>query len=105
MNIEVSFWEKLSIRIVVLFLIAILSTFIPDYLHSFFGDWLCKGSGNILLGMPYEYQYCNYGDWRFHNPMWHWGWRHWLWCFMCITLFIVNTIRIVHFINTKDTIS
>lgn len=86
-------FQQLSVRVVLLFTVAIFSTFIPDYFHSFFGDELCKGqyfdyASNHSIG-------CLKGDWGLHDPTWHWGYRHWLYFFMCIILFIINVGSII----------
>lgn len=86
---------KISLKIIAIFCTAILASFIPDNFHSFFGDWFCDG-----LLKEYDKNYnvisrvgnCAYGDGSSHNPSWHWGWRHWLWMFMGLSLFIVQCI-------------
>ncbi len=93
--------NKISLRVFLLFSIAIASTFIPDNLHEFFGDTLCTtGSGFRIWGsntVGTHYQYCNYS--MEHEPnTWHWGYRHWLYLFMTIILFIIQVIDIVIFI-------
>lgn len=77
--------------------IAIMAlSFVPDLLRDFFGDWHCEGSKyDVKIS---QHIGCQYGDFS-HGPTWHWGFRHWVWTFMCIVLFIVNTIRII---NTSE---
>ncbi len=81
--------QVISLKIIMLFTIAIISTFIGDYLHSFFGDWKCNGSGERIVD-TWIYAKCNYGDIGSHESTWHWGYRHWLYFTMCITLFIIQ---------------
>jgi hypothetical protein len=45
----------------------------------------------------YEYLGCRYIN-EGHISQWHWGYRHWLYFIMCITLFV---IQVVDIINTK----
>lgn len=72
----------LSIKIIILFITMIFLSFIPEYLHDFFGDWQCIGK-------------CDYSTpGLYHSNTLHWGYRHWLWCFMCIILFIIQFISI-----------
>jgi hypothetical protein len=97
---KISFWEQLSFRIFILFLIAIFSTFIPEYCHNFFGDWYCSGSG--LQMANFHFPNCDYLA-QYHTSTWHWGYRHWLWLIMCLTLFIVNAARIIQYINNPTT--
>ena len=95
--------QKISLKVILLFTIAILSTFVGDYLHSFLGDWKCLGSGtpNDSIYNPI-YKYCNYAEWGFHDPTWHWGYRHWLYLVMCITLFIIQIIDIISFADSNQ---
>jgi len=95
--------QKISLKVILLFTIAIFSTFVGDYLHSFLGDWKCLGSG-ILNDSIYNpiYKYCNYAECGFHDPTWHWGYRHWLYLVMCITLFIIQIIDIISFADSKQ---
>lgn len=79
--------QTVSLRIIVIFTVAIFVSFIPDYLHDFFGDWYCKGSG--VIDQHYHYSLCNYGN-GFHTATWHWGYRHWLFVIMGIFLAIVQ---------------
>lgn len=103
-NINSKF-NKLSIGIFILFTTAIISTFIPESFPDFFGDKLCigrslvKGSDGMLAG----YSGCGYGDLGSHEPTYHWGWRHWLWSFMGLALFIVQCVRIGFDLTTPPT--
>lgn len=84
----------LSLRIIVLFTIAILSTFL--------GDWKCDGSGKRYLDDVYVmYERCNYSICSLHDPSWHWGYRHWIYFVMCITLFIIQLVDIINFSSKK----
>lgn len=95
---KTNIYLKVSINIVYVFMVAILVSFIPDSLHEFFGDWLCNGSGTYDPS-SYSYTGFHYGDCGRHDPSWHWGYRHWLWSFMGIILFVVQVIRIGTIIN------
>ncbi len=91
---NMNFYTKLSLQVIVLFLSIIFASFIPDYLHSFFGDWICTGSvwdGNKYSGCDY----LNYS----HNPKMHWGPRHWWWTSMMLILAVIQTIRIIVWID------
>jgi hypothetical protein len=98
----------ISFRIIALFVIAILVSFIPDYLHNFFGDWLCEGAkyGKLIpetdaCWSHYELIGCDYGS-GVHNPTLHWGYRHWLFFAMGVILFIIQAIDIIIYINKQD---
>lgn len=98
---KASKYTKVSIQIMLLFISGMVISLIPDYLHSFFGDWYCAtGSGKVELGHAYiTYPYCQYTS--SHIAQWHWGYRHWLFFFMGWALAIVQAVKIVETIN-KD---
>jgi hypothetical protein len=94
--------QEVSLRVIALFSVAILSTFIGEFGHDFFGDWKCNGSGNTKeVGYGLVYTGCNYASLAYHSPQWHWGYRHWLYGTMCFTLFIIQVVEIVNHVNTK----
>ena len=92
---------KISIRIIAIFICAIFFSLIPDEFPSFFGDIHCNGRD--YMGMQYVSQYtgCNYGQYS-HGDTNHWGYRHWLFFLMGISLFVVQVVSIVYFIDKKD---
>lgn len=75
------FWIILTMQVMIVFLVAIFMSFIPDYFSVFFGDHTIITSS---------------GD-----RSWVWGWRHYLWCFMGVMMFIIQCFRIGFFINNK----
>jgi hypothetical protein len=91
--------QIISLKVILLFSIAILSTFVADYLRLFLGDWKCEGSGNSIVG-TWRHEKCNYTD--FHDASWHWGYRHWLYLGMCLSLFVIQVIEIVNYANSKE---
>jgi len=93
--------QIISLKVILLFTVAIFSTFIGEYLHEFLGYWKCEGSGQRIVD-TYDYQNCNYADVGNHKPMWHWGYRHWLYLIMCITLFIIQVADIISFADAED---
>lgn len=88
---------KISIRVIAIFIIAITLSFVPDLLPNFFGDWFCQGH---TTQTNTDCQYGAYYD--SHNPEWHWGYRHWLWLFMGISLFIIQVIDIITFLEKES---
>ena len=69
------------------------ASFIPEHLRDYMGDWQCDGSGKSI---GYEgYEKCNYAASAYHDPTWHWGWRHWLFQLFGLVFCIINVIRIV----------
>lgn len=100
---------KLSIRIILLFSVAIFSTFIPESFPEFFGDWMCEGSkyGKIIKATEatwehYEKVGCDYVS-SIHNPTLHWGYRHYLYLVMCLVLFIIQVNDIIKSNDTPTT--
>ena len=95
-------YTKVSINIILVFLIVMLASLIPGTYPEFFGDWFCKGSG--VRRADYSYPLCDYGVGanQFHLPVWHWGYRHWIWMVMGISLFIVQCIRIGYIIDKEE---
>jgi hypothetical protein len=82
--------HKISLRVIIVFSIGIVSTFVTDHFHDFFGDWTCKG--------------CNYGESGYfatHQPTLHWGYRHWLYFLMCLVLFVIQAIDIIEYANSN----
>lgn len=45
---------KVMINIVVIFMIAIFASFIPDHYHLFFGDWYCQGRIDLCAHFKIE---------------------------------------------------
>ncbi len=90
----------LALRIVLLFTAAIFLSFLPDYLHDFFGDWHCSGRQYVSP----EYVGCDYntGNFNTHPPTLHWGYRHWLWISMGLCLAIIQIVDIVNYITKNQ---
>jgi len=84
-------WIQLSLQFAYIFTVAILVSFIPDYLHTFFGDEWCTFNNCFRSdSTPHKY------------PEWHYGYRHWLWILMGIVLFFIQLARIIHFISRTE---
>ena len=87
---------KLMIDIVLIGLILMLVSFIPEHARDFFGDWKCQGSGTLIEGKyMIHYTGCNYSSAGFHDAAWHWGFRHWVWMVMGAALTITRVIGLV----------
>lgn len=99
---KLSKMQIISLKIMLLFTVAIMSTFIAEYLHSFFGDWFCEGSGTSTGECWGCFTKCNYADLGKHEPTWHWGYRHWLYLTMCIVLFIIQLVDIAEYAEKKS---
>ncbi len=88
---KISFFTKLSLQVVVIFVTIILASWVPDLYPKFFGDWLCQGYTT-------ESPLCLHHT-ASHNPETHWGKRHFLWLAMSIVLFIIQFVRVIGFIE------
>jgi hypothetical protein len=89
---------KISIRIIAVFGIAFIMSFIPDLFIEQFGYWLCEGYGNYNE----KIKHCMYGGGGYHNAIYHWGYRHWIWFLMGLSLFIIQVIDVINLINKED---
>ncbi len=77
-NIKLSAWNNLSIRIIGLFITAMMVSFSPMFLRGFFGD--TQHTDNYHMGLI--------------DDSWYWGFRHTLYFLMCISLFIIQAVKI-----------
>lgn len=91
---------KISIRIVALFITAMLMSFIPDLFPDFFGDWTCIGTTGFNRETV-AYTGCVHGGYS-HSPEVHWGYRHFLYFFMGLSLAMVQVVDIVNFISKDE---
>ncbi len=94
---ENKFYFRLTLQIMSIFIVAMLVSLIPDYLHTFFYDRYCTG---IVKGLD-KFVQCDEGFHTGREPqsaMWHWGYRHCIWFWMGIVIFIVQVIRVIDFV-------
>lgn len=93
---------KITPRIILIFVIAITMSFIADEFHSFFGDITCNGTVLNIETNKYEYLF-HYG--AIHkDTQTHWGWRHWLFFMMGLSIATLQIIDIVNCYNKKERI-
>jgi hypothetical protein len=101
--------QKISLKVIALFSVAILSTFIGDNFHDFLGDWKCNGRFELIKWYPTDSNEivkektnnCLYNT-SFHEPEYHWGYRHYLYLIMCISLFAIQAADIICYIEKKE---
>lgn len=74
-------WNGLSLRIIALFATAMLVSYSPDYLRDFFED------------QHYSTNQSQYGR-GFFDCSWSWGYRHYLYWWMCVALFVTQAVRL-----------
>ena len=87
-EITIDYWIKLSLRVMVLFFLAMIVSFLPDYFRSFFGD------------LPMDPKAYHFGAMIDDN--WDWGYRHYLFFYMCTILFGIQSARIIHWTITNS---
>lgn len=89
---KIDFFTKLSINVVIIFLVVIVFSLVPDNFPKLFGDEWCSGvTTNVITGEK-EY-FFHYSD-RHMTPKYHWGYRHWMWSCMGARLFVIQILRI-----------
>ncbi len=74
-----------------------IMSFIPDQLHNFFGDWKCEGAKWVYdpsRAIGGYYTGCGYGPDPEHMAQFHWGYRHWLFFIMGLSLFVIQVYDI-----------
>ena len=81
---------KMTIKIILLFLIPFAFSFIAENFRWLMGDWFCNGRYSDWS----EHENCTY-DTLIHMPTWHWGFRHFVIIAMGLTLFIVGVVRLI----------
>jgi len=99
-------WYWLYIQLFIMMSAIMLFSFIPEYLHDFFGDWQCGGYEGNYVHKDGESNYivtnnkCLYKQ-QDHNPTWHWGFRHWVFTLFGTVLTILNIIRVIDLFDKK----
>ncbi len=86
-KITLSAWNGLSLRIIALFATAMLVSYSPNLLRDFFCDELIKpDSGHSFAIFTMD-------------EKWNWGYRHYLYFYMCVALFFVQVARLIKWID------
>ena len=83
---KITDWEKLSGKVIVLFLIAMLMSYSPGLLRGFFDDNLYPA--NNTHGIM--------------DDKWEWGFRHYLYFFMNVALFVIQVVRIFKWVFKRE---
>ncbi len=96
---------KISVNVIMIFGIAISMSIVPELYPSFFGDWKCVGNYKSTTTLYHGcMEYYNMAN-ELHEPTMHWGYRHFLYLFMGIALFLIQVSRVVYLINKNDKIN
>lgn len=94
---KLSRWNYLYVQLLLMMIVMMAVSLIPDYAHEFFGDWKCEGRVVTWNNEFSKYiaSGCNYlpghGE---HIAGWHWGYRHWLFCAFGVVFTIASITRI-----------
>jgi hypothetical protein len=85
---KINKWYALSLRVIGLFVTAMIVSFSPELLRDFFADELYKVDSS---------------GYNWHHSLvdddWSWGYRHYLYFFMCLALFIIQAVRLFKWIE------
>ena len=84
--------QRISIKIMAIFSCGIAMSFIPELAPEFFGDAICEGGIRGYNNGTWTVEGCQYGDWGTHSSNNHWGYRHWLFFAMGVSLFIAQVV-------------
>jgi len=77
-------YKMTKLRVILIFAMVILLSFIPEQFPTFFGDWVCSNAKK-----------CNH-LYLHSDTTTHWGFRHWMWTLCGVVLFIWNIIDILN---------
>jgi hypothetical protein len=83
-----------KLKLVAMFVIIMTMSFISELFPNLFGDFACKGNTLELVNNIYMYKGCQYGSFC-HGPTLHYGFRHWVWFFMGLSLFIWGIVELI----------
>jgi hypothetical protein len=93
-----------SLQVVLIFLVLIVASFIPDQFPDFFGDQNCDGyilergwkevNGKLDYVVLRKAGTCTV-FFSQHGPGSHWGYRHFLFFLMGLTLVVLQILRLV----------
>lgn len=91
--------SKISLRVIAIFAIAILTSFIADQLPTALGDYACDGTiTNLETGKREYFYHCGS---KHVGTETHWGYRHFLLFFMGCALALVQAIYLFSSIDEK----
>jgi len=83
---KITDWEKVSIRVILLFFTAMMVSYSPTLLRGFFADEMYKDG--YTRGM--------------FDDHYDWGFRHYLYFYMCVVLFFIQAIKIVKWVIERS---
>ncbi len=94
--------SKYKLKFIGMIVVIFALSFIPENFSEFFGDYHCNGYRHDTKTGLYSGNCPISARVGVHNPSIHWGFRHWLWMFSGLVLFIWNAVEILESYR-KDT--
>jgi hypothetical protein len=86
--------KRSKLKILLMFLIMGMMSFIPEKNPELFGDFTCKGSKYQKLGDTYITNGCSVIPGA-HEPSKHWGFRHWVWFAAGLTFAVWTIVEVI----------
>ena len=86
-----------KVKILSMFLIVGLMSFIPENASRIFGDYTCEGASlkKEVNGVLYMTG-CNRSMGNPHSPTTHWGFRHYVWFFAGLTFAVWTIVEVIN---------
>jgi hypothetical protein len=82
---KINLWYGLSLRVIALFVTAMITSFSPELFRDLFGDVLYNPDKTYGRGWI--------------DDKWDWGFRHYLYFWMCFILFVIQAVRLCMWID------
>lgn len=86
---------KKKLILVGLFLLMIGMSFVSEWFPTFFGDFTCQGNKPYMLGHYFMLNGCQHTG-QEHGPSTHWGFRHWVFVVMGLSLSVWGVVDLVN---------
>jgi hypothetical protein len=85
---KINVWYGLSLRVIALFVTAMIVSFSPELFRGLFGD-------TLIIENEYGHKYGG----GMIDTDWDWGYRHYLYFIMCFALFAIQAVRLGKWID------
>jgi hypothetical protein len=95
MNKQLSQYQWAYLQLLIMLIVIMAVSFLPETYPDFFGDWKCQGSELVKSDIRNKVVGCQYPDGFPHGAKWHWGFRHWMLLFFGVIFFFMSIARIV----------
>ncbi len=88
--------KRSKLKILLMFIIMGMMSFIPEKNPDLFGDYICKGSTVEKVGTIHYTNGCRVSMGNPHSPSRHWGFRHWVWFAAGLTFAVWTIVEVIH---------